>query len=127
MSSIRVTSTLGDLASDLDQIATEAKPAMARTLFDVAIEGQKLAREFAKASAGSHGKHYPNSITVERRGLLEVEYGPDSALPQGGMSFEYGSRNQPPHLDLNKSADIVGPKLGEKVLDAVDGLFWPGA
>jgi hypothetical protein len=29
-------------------------------------------------------------------------------MPQGGMSFEFGSRNQPPHLDLNRSADIIG-------------------
>ena len=42
----------------------------------------------------------------------------DVAKPQGDMSFERGSRNQPPHLDLNRSADVIGPQLGQ-VADAM--------
>src|SRR4051794_2734654 len=99
---------------------------MARSLNDEARLGNELAKGFARKSAGAHGKHYPNAFSVERTGLLQYEYGPDSAMPQGGMSFEFGSRNQPPHLDLAKSADIISPRLGEAVLNDVDDLFWPG-
>jgi hypothetical protein len=41
------------------------------------------------------------------------------------MSFEGGSRNQPPHNDLAKSADIMGPKLELKVNLLPDRWFWP--
>lgn len=124
---IKVTHHIDDLASDLRTIAAEVTPTMARTLREEARLGNELAKGFARKSAGKHGKHYPNAFSVEARGLLSVEYGPDASMPQGGMSFEYGSRNQPPHLDLAKSADIVAARLGEAILNDVDDLFWPGA
>jgi hypothetical protein len=127
VASIRVTHSIGDLASDLRTIAVEAKPTMARTIADEARLGNELAKGFARKSAGAHGKHYPNAFSVERTGLLQYEYGPDSAMPQGGMSFEFGSRNQKPHLDLWKSVDIIHTRFGEAVLSNVDSLFWPGA
>jgi hypothetical protein len=43
------------------------------------------------------------------------------------MSFEYGSRNQPPHLDLNKSADLIGPQLAKDAGNLLDSLFWPNS
>jgi hypothetical protein len=52
------------------------------------------------------------------------EYGPDAAMPQGGMSFEFGSRNQKPHLDLAKSADVIGPALAQEVRGLADQWFW---
>jgi hypothetical protein len=80
--------------------------------------------------------HYPKSITWDQPksyygfgggGAISAEYGPDTARPQGGMSFEHGSRNQPPHLDLARSADIVAVQFGPNALYAADKLFWPGA
>lgn len=121
---IRVHSTVGYLASDLESIASRVKPEMRGIVRDGIREGNKAAKSFAKRSSGSHGKHYPNAMTTEMTGPLEGEYGPDAARPQGGMSFERGSVNQPPHNDLAKSADIIGPKFAEKVTDAVDKWFW---
>lgn len=124
---VTVKSTIDDLEADLRTMTVEGRVQMVRAVERNADRGVLLARGFATRSAGRHGKHYPNSITAEPRGELKWEYGPDSARPQGGMSFEYGSRNQPPHLDLAKSADIIGPKLASDVGDLVDKLFWPGA
>ena len=75
----------------------------------------------ATATAGTHGKHYPKSITAERTlsiGSIGVEVGPDSGMPQGGMGpgFEYGSVNQPPHLDGNKAADVHEPQFADLAL-----------
>lgn len=123
---IRVTHTIDDLANDLRTVAVEVAPTISRTVGEEARLGNELARGFARRSAGSHGKHYPNAFSVERVGAMAWEYGPDAAMPQGGMSFEFGSRNQPPHLDLARSADIVGERLGGAVLNAVGDLFWPG-
>jgi hypothetical protein len=124
---IRVTHSIDDLARDLTHIAGETKPVIAHQVQRNANLGNGLAKGYARQSAGKHGKHYPNAFSVERTGVLSYEYGPDSSMPQGGMSFEYGSRNQPPHLDLAKSADIIADKFGPDVLDAVADLFWPGS
>lgn len=122
---VRVIGGVGDLAGDLRAIATIARRDMADTVKNDAESGQRLARGFARQSAGAHGKHYPNSITTERTGPLRFEYGPDAAMPQGGMSFEYGSRNQPAHLDLARSADIVGPRFAKDVEQLPRYWFWP--
>jgi hypothetical protein len=40
------------------------------------------------------------------------------------MSFEFGSRNQPPHLDLAKSADLAGPMFARDVAKVAARWFW---
>lgn len=121
---VRVISGIDDLESDMRHIAVESPKDMAEVVRTSAEAGQRYARSFAKRSAGRHGKHYPNSITAEPLGPLAWEYGPDASLPQGGMSFEHGSRNQPPHLDLAKSADIIGPRFARAVAKLPDRWFW---
>jgi hypothetical protein len=121
---IKVTDTIGDLADDLARIATESHLDMAEVVKKNAQGGERYARGFAKQTARRHGKHYPSAITSEAIGALVWEYGPDSSLPQGGMSFEYGSRNQPPHLDLARSADIVGPRFAQEVSRLPGRWFW---
>lgn len=128
---VHVTHGIDDLASDLADVAVRVKPDMRGVVRDGIRVGADLAKANAKRTAGSHGKHYPRSITSEMHSGLGLfgntisgEYGPDAARPQGGMSFEFGSRNQPPHLDLAKSADIVGPSFGRSVRDQIDEWFW---
>lgn len=123
---VHVVHSLGDLERDLREVATEFKPLAARQVADVAKAGNTEARRFARRSAGRHGKHYPKAITAERRTPLRWEWGPDSAMPQGDMSFERGSRNQPPHHDLAQAADMHGAgdlslRIQRRVLDR---LFW---
>lgn len=131
MSGIRVVSGVGDLARDMKAIAVRVKPDMRAVVRDGIRVGREIAKANAKRTAGAHGKHYPKSITAEMHNSLGLfgntisgEYGPDSSKPQGGMSFEHGSRNQPPHLDLAKSADRVGPSFVRSVDDQVGEWFW---
>lgn len=124
MTSARVTHTIDDLAADMLHIATEAPKDMAESVKKNANAGLRYARSIAKQSAGRHGVHYPKSITAERVSALVWVYGPDSALPQGGMSFEGGSVNQKPHRDLAKSADIIGPRFAHDVSNLPDRWFW---
>ena len=84
----------------------------------------------ARVSSGAHGIHYPDAISAELvfdLGGVAVDMGPETGKPQGGMSFERGSRNQPAHNDLAKSADLIGPAFRGEVRRMVDGWFWPGA
>ena len=127
MTAIRLHGDLSDLTADLREIATTTKPKLQRVVDYNAREGNKIAQAFAKESAGSHGVHYPKAFSAERIAPLENEYGPDSSKPQGDMSFEFGSRNQKPHLDLARSADVIAPRLERDVAKLAADLFWPGA
>ena len=129
---VRVQHDIDDLANDLAAIPPKMYREGRKIVTDGARVGASLARDNARRTAGKHGKHYPKSITADRGrafagfggGEIAAEYGPDSGRPQGGMSFEFGSRNQPPHLDLAKSADVIGPAFYGEVRRMVDGLFW---
>ena len=84
----------------------------------------------ARATSGTHGKHYPASITTEMviAGLtsITVETGPDRGMKQGAMGrgFEFGSRNQPPHLDGLQAMPLAEKRL-DKLADAAIGLALP--
>lgn len=122
----RIYHTLDDLEADLRTIALTFKPRMAEKVADVARDGNKVGKANAKRTAGAHGKHYPNAFSAERHHPLSWEWGPDAAKPQGGMSFERGSRNQPPHHDIAKAADLHGAAdLAKRANDVLDRLFWP--
>ena len=121
---INVQHTVGDLARDAAKVAVSAKPKMAKVVRSNAQQGNRLAKGIARQSAGAHGKHYHRAFTAEALTPLSWEDGPDASMPQGGMSFEFGSRNQPPHLDLAKSLDAQGPQFAKDAGDVLDGLFW---
>lgn len=81
----------------------------------------------ARATAGDHGKWYPDAITTEMRFAgtsIEVETGPESGRKQGGMSFEFGSEKQPPHLDGLRAMPIAERRL-DRLADAAIGLALP--
>lgn len=132
MARVNVRHSIDRLAADMAKIPAKARVDMRATVRDGLRVGNTLARDFAKKSAGRHGKHYPKAFTTEMRptftgfgtSIISGEYGPDIARPQGGMSFETGSRNQKPHLDLARSADIIGPAFTGEVRRLPDRWFW---
>lgn len=119
-----------DLARDLGT----ASRSVASGLFDAykgAGEGFRDDWQHnARNTAGEHGKHYPNAITTEMKlaGLtsITVETGPESGRRQGGMGpgFEFGSVNQPPHLDGLQAMPLAEKRL-ERLSDAAIGLALP--
>ena len=119
------TGQLAALAVDLPNLGR----ASAKVMDDVIAEGAKDLEETwrrnATLTSGKHGRLYPKSIDRER--LLSAsgfswEIGPNPAKPQGGMSFEDGSVNQPPHNDGKKAANEVVPRIGKRV-DSALGLL----
>lgn len=134
MARVSVTHGIGDLARDLSRVPPELYRKGTRVVAKNARDGGMTARRIAKWTAGAHGKHYPKAITWDRGraflgfggGQMVAEYGPDSSRPQGGMSFEDGSRNQPPHNDLAQSRDLIRPAFHRDVDHLIDDLFWPG-
>jgi hypothetical protein len=121
-------SELDALAAQLAQLTNDINdPASLRSAVREEAEAiRKTWRDDARVKAGAHGKHYPASITYETRttGTLrvEAEIGPDPSRKQGGMSFEFGSRNQPPHLSGQKAAQEAEGRLEQRMNDWLDGV-----
>lgn len=120
--------TLGDLERDFRIIATEFKPLAAGEVKDVAYDGLNAGKRFARASSGTHARKYAGKFTAERKGVLSYEWGP-LASGQGELVhvLERGSKNNPPHHDIAKAADIHGAAtLGNRIQYVVFAkLFWP--
>lgn len=122
-------------AVGLDQVIESFVKAEAKILPAVAAVTEAHAeslkdtwRANARATAGKHGRRYPSSITMERRirlGSVEYEIGPEKGKPQGGMGpgFEYGSTNQPPHLDGKRAADAEEPRFTSAIEAAAAGVL----
>lgn len=104
-----------DLARDFEKAPAKVAIALYAAWKD---GGNAFAEDWAgnaRETAGEHGKLYPDSITSETRASLGIEVvtGPESGRPQGGMGegFEYGSQNQPPHLDGLRALPIAERRL----------------
>jgi hypothetical protein len=104
----------------------KAASAIGKALFDTfKEEGETFAEDWrrnAEQTSGKHGRHYPKSITSEAKVALgiHIETGPESRRRQGGMGpgFEFGSQNQPPHLDGLRALGPASKRL-EKAADEV--------
>lgn len=119
-----------DLARDLGQAPVK----VASGLYDAfkgAGEGFRDDWQHnARGTAGSHGKYYPDAISTEMRTAaftsIEVETGPESGRKQGGMGpgFEFGSENQPPHLDGALAMPLAEQRL-ERLSDIAVAFALP--
>lgn len=118
------------LALDLSHAPAKLVHPLAETFKQA---GEATARQWAthaRATSGVHGKHYPDSIDSEARftlgGNVEVEVGPNAEKKQGrmGRGFEFGSRNQPPHLDGVKAFEVMEPRV-ESMTAATIGHLLP--
>lgn len=125
-------SDLGDLASDLRSIGRAVDRRMPVVVREAAKRGNRNARGFASEEHTMFSDvdaEYPYSFTVERRGRLAYEYGPDASLPQGSKApgYEWGSINQAsPHRNLDRSVDIERVEFPLDVSDEVR-LIWQEA
>ncbi|MCZ3386326.1 MAG: hypothetical protein LH630_05045 [Actinomycetia bacterium] len=119
------------LAADLSLVG----PKMVKPVLGVLDEmGNATAlawRGIAEVSSGETGRLYPPTIDHTARGTfggnLEVEIGPNAALgasARAGRGYEFGSVNQPPHLDGLKATTAAEPRVG-KALDSAIGFLIP--
>lgn len=116
------------LADELADVGPRSVPALRSGMAAAGKYVERAWQNNARATSGAHGKHYPDSITSEILlgfGSVTVEVGPDSSRLQGrmGRGFEFGSRNQPPHLDGAKALESSGAMIERSVANALDPLF----
>lgn len=116
------------MAADLSQVGARSVPAMRGVML---AAGEAFADEWqanARETSGEHGKHYPDSISAELAfdiTGISVDVGPDKSKKQGSMGrgFEFGSVNQPPHLDGLRALDGMQVRAERMVDSAVGFLF----
>lgn len=120
---------VAELVAAFERAEATALPVIGAVVEAHAESLQMAWRGNARATAGHHGRRYPASITAEKKvsalGTIGYEVGPEIGKPQGGMGkgFEYGSRNQPPHLDGKRAADAEEPGFMSSVEAAAFGLL----
>lgn len=110
-------SDLYRLSRDLGSIGARASTTMYGVMREGATDIRDTWKRNARLTSGKHGRRYPDSITMDARigTSIGFEIGPDPRLPQGGMSFENGSVNQPPHLDGLRAVEEVGPRIHRRI------------
>lgn len=121
MATVRVDHGIDDLASDLAAIPARMVTKGSRVVRKNVNEGSRLTRRIAKAAAGPHGKDYFKRISGEMTGALEGEFGPWGPPKSRYVGVE-GSAGA--MRDLNKAADVIGPKFADDAGAMLDGLFW---
>ncbi|MGW2143207.1 hypothetical protein ACWCOT_02780 [Nonomuraea bangladeshensis] len=119
---------LDDLADDIEEAARQLNAKTYDTVREQAAELQKTWRANARRSSGKHGRHYPNSITNEQIPSTSAaiwEVGPEIGRKQGSMGrgFEFGSVNQPPHLDGTRALTQQEPKLDKAIKDLLGKIL----
>lgn len=130
---VRVTHTIGDLARDAREVVHQSRRDMRTAVRSAARDGNNLAKTYARESSGEHARLYPGTFTVGAvtqfagadAGAIAVEYGP-TLRGQGGLApiLENGSRNNPAHNNLAKSADLAGDFLANEVRRLPSKWFW---
>lgn len=113
------------LGADLSQVGAKTVPATRGVLAETGVAFANEWASNAREASGEHGKHYPASIDSELVfdiGGISVDVGPNRAKKQGSMGrgFEFGSKNQPPHLDGLRALDGMQMRA-ERMMDAAIG------
>lgn len=116
------------LAADLSMVNAKSVPVMRSAMAGVGVGLAARWAANARETSGQHGKWYPDSIDSELAfdiGGVSVDVGPNSAKKQGSMGrgFEFGSRNQPPHLDGLRALDGMQVEA-ERVIDSAVGFLF---
>lgn len=119
---IGVTTNAGVVAADLGKVAgvvvRQARVVVESSAIDVRDEWRRNANQ----TAGIHGKWYPSSIRYQMTGVLEATIQPQSGFKQAEMSFEFGSVNQPPHLDGQRAIDRMAPLIERRLANILGYL-----
>ena len=118
------THELDALAISLPRLGVKGAKIVGDELVKGGAELRELWRKNAEFTAGKHGRLYPKSIesNLVLSTDIVVEVGPNPNKPQGGMSFENGSVNQPAHNDGKKAATLVLPLIEKAIAARVGRL-----
>lgn len=111
-----------EIAADLERVSRKAFKAVRSVIEQSAIDVRDEWKSNARESSGMHGKHYAKSINykmVPSFSAMIADVEPREGMQQAGMSFEFGSRNQPPHLDGQQAISRYAPLIAHRISAAL--------
>lgn len=115
--SFDMSSNGAQIVLDLGRVERRAVRRYADAVRESATDVRDGWRRRASTTAGRHGKLYPKAIKADTSVLNALIF-PDPGMKQGDMSFEFGSENQPEHLDGQLTLDEWEPRIVRR-FDAV--------
>jgi hypothetical protein len=115
---VRVVHTIDRLADDYADIPAQAVVGLRKITKDNTERGRDLARTYARAKSGPHGKNYYKRITSEVDDLTG-EFGPTGSGTPVGAGYRHGAGNG----DLAHAADRMVPQVVRDVDALADRLF----
>lgn len=119
---------MSEMFAETEALAADLALAPARLAVELAAVVSKGALNVkndwrANASGLPHAPAYPASITYDiakAPGRIEAEIGPDKNKRQGALGnlIEFGSANNPPHLDGARALAAEAPRFVEACAEA---------
>lgn len=102
--------SLAKIAADLQGAALATPVKLAGVVSKGALNIKRDWANNARASSGKHAPAYPSSISYDldvSPMSVSAEVGPDKGRPQGALGnlLEFGSVNNPPHMDGQRALD----------------------
>jgi len=120
--SIAIKSNGATIAADLGRQSGRMTRRMIAVVREAGDDMADAWRDNAIESSGRHGKHYPKAIQSRPVSPLTVVVAPWGSGKQSDMSFEFGSRNQPPHLDGQRALDALHKAI-ERRIELASSVF----
>lgn len=116
------------LSEDLGNVPAKSIRPVIEVMREGANELRDKWRANAKATSGDHAYLYPSSIHATTSLFahgVEAEIGPVLSMKQGflGPVLEFGGVHSPPHLDGQRAADDLVPRIVNRVLTVAEGVF----
>lgn len=108
------------LGRRLEDLGPELADEIAKATRDAGDEHARLWKAHAKRTSGRHGALYPRTIRnrfTSGADWAQSETGSSSPAARG---YEFGSRNQPPHLDSAKTYPIADQHWQKACDDALE-------
>ena len=91
------------LADRLGELGPELMDGLHEATKDAGTAMRDGWRTNAKRTSGSHGKKYPRTIRASTSSGEDWAEADVYSVSPAARGYEYGSRNQPPHLDAAKA------------------------
>lgn len=108
------------LADDFGEVPERVMDALLDEAQAAAKDGKQAWRQHAKRTSGRHGKRYPSSLRTRTDSGVDWVASEVWSVNPAVRGYEFGSRNQPPHLDATKAYPATAERFAKACTDAVE-------
>lgn len=107
---VNVSSNANEIVAELGRTSVRTTRRLNEAVREAGTDMRDEWRSNAEQTSGAHGRLYPPTIKANS-GWLVSEIGSDSPAAVG---YEFGSMNQPAHLDGQLALDSLAPRINRR-------------